>query len=97
MQAVLSRHEGEPPWLSAWIYRRSRTTITGGEYGKRRLNLLTEIFQPTTLRLLQDAGLRHGLATDQEIDSILTGVYSCVQDPATLGALPRIVHSWGTA
>src|SRR5215471_6010836 len=35
-------------------------TITGGDQGKRRLNLLAEIFQPTTLRLLQDAGLRAG-------------------------------------
>jgi len=72
-------------------------TITGGEQGKRRLNLLAEIFQPTTLRLLPEAGLRHGLATDQETDSILTRVYSCVQDPATLVALPRIVQVWGTA
>ena len=35
-------------------------TITGGEQGKRRLNLLAEIFQPTTLRLLKDAGLHAG-------------------------------------
>ena len=35
-------------------------TITGGDQGKRRLNLLAEIFQPTTLRLLKDAGLRSG-------------------------------------
>ena len=35
-------------------------TITGGEQGKRRLNLLAEIFQPTSLRLLKDAGLHAG-------------------------------------
>jgi SAM-dependent methyltransferase len=35
-------------------------TITGGEQGKRRLDLLAEIMQPTTLRLLADAGLRGG-------------------------------------
>ncbi len=34
--------------------------ITGGEQGKQRLNLLAEIMQPTTLRLLQQAGLRSG-------------------------------------
>ena len=33
-------------------YRRRR--------GQRRLNLLAEIMQPTTLRLLQEAGLRGG-------------------------------------
>jgi hypothetical protein len=37
------------------------------------------------------------LATDQEIDSILTRVHSFVQDPATLVALPRIAQVWGTA
>jgi SAM-dependent methyltransferase len=35
-------------------------TITGGEQGKRRLELLAEIMQPTTLRVLQEAGLRGG-------------------------------------
>jgi len=35
-------------------------TITGGEQGKRRLDLLAEIMQPTTLRLLAEAGLRGG-------------------------------------
>jgi SAM-dependent methyltransferase len=50
-----------------------------------------------TLEKIRPAVLRHGLATDQEIDSILTGMYSFVQDPATLVALPRIVQVWGTA
>jgi hypothetical protein len=35
-------------------------TITGGGQGKRWLNLLAEIMQPATLRLLRDAGLRAG-------------------------------------
>jgi ubiquinone/menaquinone biosynthesis C-methylase UbiE len=35
-------------------------TITGGEQGKQRLNLLAEIMRPTTLRLLAEAGLRDG-------------------------------------
>jgi ubiquinone/menaquinone biosynthesis C-methylase UbiE len=35
-------------------------TITGGEQGKRRLDLLAEIMRPTTLRLLAEAGLRGG-------------------------------------
>jgi tRNA A58 N-methylase Trm61 len=141
-------------------------TITGGEQDKQRLNLLAAIFQPTTLRPLQDVGLRrgdrclnlgcgsghvvldmarmvgpdgfvtgmdfdpqivelacqdaedagvgnvdyhvgdvrvfdrgpcHGLAIDQEIDSILTRVYSFVQEPATPVALPHIVQVRRTA
>jgi SAM-dependent methyltransferase len=34
--------------------------IAGGEEGKRRLNLLSEIMRPTTLWLLEEAGLRVG-------------------------------------
>ena len=39
---------------------RGSYTITGGEQGKRRLDLLAEIMRPTTLRLLDDAGLHRG-------------------------------------
>jgi hypothetical protein len=39
---------------------RGSYTITGGEQGERRLNLLAEIMRPTTLRLLEDAGLLSG-------------------------------------
>jgi len=34
--------------------------IAGGEDGKRRLDLLSDIMRATTLRLLEDAGLRRG-------------------------------------
>jgi SAM-dependent methyltransferase len=35
-------------------------TIAGGDEGKQRLNQLAEILRPTTLQLLEDAGLRPG-------------------------------------
>jgi len=35
-------------------------TITGGQQGKQRLDLLAEIMRPTTLQLLAEAGLRGG-------------------------------------
>jgi len=50
-----------------------------------------------TMDRIRPAVLRHGLATDQEIDSILTRMHAFVRDPATLVALPRIVQAWGTA
>ena len=50
-----------------------------------------------TMDKIRSAVLRHGLATDQEIDAILAGMYAFVQDPTTLVALPRIVQVWGTA
>jgi len=116
-------------------------TITGGDQGERRLNLLElytaavrrgagnaglgrrlpvialaaglsdvhwNVVQPVhasgpdkhmtavTMDKIRPAVLRHCLATGQEIGSNLTGVYSFVQDPAALVALPRIVRVRGT-
>jgi hypothetical protein len=41
--------------------------------------------------------LRHGLASDKEIDAILYRMNAFIQDPTTLAAFPRIVQVWGTA
>jgi 2-polyprenyl-3-methyl-5-hydroxy-6-metoxy-1,4-benzoquinol methylase len=60
MQTVLSEHGGAAIMTISMDLSQESYTITGGEQGKRRLNLLAEIFQPTTLRLLEDAGLRSG-------------------------------------
>jgi len=49
-----------------------------------------------TMDRIRPAVLRYGLATDQEVDSILARMHAFVQDPATLVALPRIVQIWGT-
>jgi precorrin-6B methylase 2 len=38
----------------------SSYAIEGGQQGKHRLDLLAEVMRPTTLRLLEDAGLRPG-------------------------------------
>ena len=56
-----------------------------------------KLLTAVTMDRIRPAVLRHGLATGQEIDSILTGMHAFVQDPATLVALPRIVQAWGTA
>jgi hypothetical protein len=45
---------------SAETVTTSGYAIEGGEEGKRRLNLLAEIMQTTTRRLLSAAGLRAG-------------------------------------
>src|SRR5262249_53586723 len=58
--ADLSRLKEEPLMAISMDLSHGSYTITGGEQGKRRLNLLAEIFQPTTLRLLKSAGLHPG-------------------------------------
>jgi SAM-dependent methyltransferase len=50
-----------------------------------------------TMERIRPEVLRHGLATDQQIDSILTGMRAFAEDPATLVGMPRIVQVWGTA
>jgi hypothetical protein len=50
-----------------------------------------------TMDKIRPAVLRHGLASDQEIDSIVYRVGAFVQDPTTFVAMPRIVQVWGMA
>jgi SAM-dependent methyltransferase len=53
--------------------------------------------QAVTMERIRPTVLRHGLATDQEIDSIISGMHAFAQDPSTLVAMPRMVQVWGTA
>jgi hypothetical protein len=46
---------------------------------------------------IRPAVLRHGLASDKEIDAILYRMCAFIQDPTTLVTFPRIVQVWGTA
>jgi hypothetical protein len=49
-----------------------------------------------TMERIRPAVLRYGLATDQELDSIIAGMYAFVVDDKTLVAMPRVVQAWGT-
>jgi len=53
--------------------------------------------QAVTMERIRPAVLDHGLATDQETDSIINGMHIFAQDPTTLVAMPRMVQVWGTA
>jgi 2-polyprenyl-3-methyl-5-hydroxy-6-metoxy-1,4-benzoquinol methylase len=53
--------------------------------------------QAVTMERIRPAVLRHGLATDQEIDSIISGMHAFARDPSTLVGMPRMVQVWGTA
>jgi SAM-dependent methyltransferase len=56
-----------------------------------------KLMQAETMERIRPAVLRHGLATDQEIDSIIGGMRAFAQDPSTLVGMPRMVQVWGTA
>lgn len=49
-----------------------------------------------TMDKIRPAILRHGLATDGEIDTVVEGMRAFAADPATFVAGPRIVQVWGT-
>lgn len=50
-----------------------------------------------TMERIRPAVLRHGLATEREIDQVITGMHAFAQDPCTLVGMPRMVQVWGTA
>ena len=50
-----------------------------------------------TMERIRPAVLRHGLATGQEIDSIIGGMHAFAEDCSTLVGMPRTVQVWGTA
>lgn len=53
--------------------------------------------QAVTMERIGPALLRHGLATEAEIEEILDGMRAFAADPQTLVALPRMVQVWGRA
>jgi SAM-dependent methyltransferase len=53
--------------------------------------------QAVTMERIRSAVLRHRLAADEEIGSIVSGMHEFAEDPSTLVAMPRMVQVWGTA
>jgi len=50
-----------------------------------------------TMERIRPAVLRHGLATNEEIDSVIGGMHAFAEDSSTLVGMPRMVQVWGTA
>jgi hypothetical protein len=50
-----------------------------------------------TMERIRPALLRHGLATDDEIDEIFAGMRTFAENPSTMRAMPRVIQIWGTA
>jgi len=53
--------------------------------------------QAVTMERIRPAVLGHGLSTDQETDSIISGMHTFAHDPTTLVGMPRMAQVWGTA
>lgn len=50
-----------------------------------------------TMQMIAATLLRYGLASEEEIDALVSRLSAFADDPSTLAALPRIVQVWGTA
>ncbi len=40
--------------------------------------------------------VKHGVATAEEVDAVVDGLYALARDPSVLVAIPHIVQAWGT-
>jgi SAM-dependent methyltransferase len=54
-----------------------------------------KLVTPLTLENIADSSIADGLATSEEIDSVLDELYRLAVDSTTVLALPRIVQTWG--
>jgi hypothetical protein len=50
---------------------------------------------PLTMENIAGAVLEDGLATREEIDSVVRELYRLAADPNTVAGMPRVVQSWG--
>ena len=48
-----------------------------------------------TLHRIQEAVRADGLATQEEIDELLTELLAFTEDPRTIVSFPRVVQAWG--
>jgi ubiquinone/menaquinone biosynthesis C-methylase UbiE len=55
-----------------------------------------KLLAPITLENIADAVIAENVATADEIRSLVGELYEFARNPKTLGAVPRIIESWGT-
>jgi len=54
-----------------------------------------KLVTPLTLENIADSAIAEGLASREEIDSVVAQLYELAADSTTLLAFPRIVQTWG--
>ena len=56
----------------------------------------TKLLAPLTTENIKAMAVKHGVATAEEVDVVVDGLYALARDPSVLVAIPRIVQAWGT-
>jgi SAM-dependent methyltransferase len=54
-----------------------------------------KLVSPLTMENIADAVLAEGLASREEVDTIIAGMYAIARDSTTVLSTPRIVQTWG--
>lgn len=95
---VVDRRGGDPH-----IGRRLPLLLAGGGLEEVEMNVVqpmatrgdAKLLNPMTLENIADAAVRDGLASPEEIGSVVDELYRFAADPGTIAGLPRIVQAWG--
>jgi SAM-dependent methyltransferase len=54
-----------------------------------------KLLPPLTVENIKAMAVRHGVATDEEVDTVVDELYAIARDTTTFVATPRIVQVWG--
>jgi SAM-dependent methyltransferase len=54
-----------------------------------------KLVNPLTMENIADTLLASGLATQAEVDQVISELYECARNPRIVMSLPRVVQAWG--
>ncbi len=54
-----------------------------------------KLLPPLTVENIKAMAVKHGVATDEEVDAVVDDLYAIARDSTTFVATPRIVQVWG--
>ena len=54
-----------------------------------------KLLPPLTIENIKAMAVKHAVATAEEVDAVVDGLYALARDPSVLVAIPHIVQAWG--
>jgi SAM-dependent methyltransferase len=96
--ATVRKRGGDPD-----IGPRLPLLLADGGFDQVELNIVqpvgttgeVKLLNPITMENIADSVLKDGLASREEIDEVIEGLYELAANPRTVAGLPRIVQAWG--
>ena len=97
-QEVVQRRGGDPnigPKLPALLRRAGIQGVEFNVIQPAHIHGEGKLMAPITITRISDALIGEGLATNDEVQQILTGLHVAAADSETVMSLPRIFQVWG--